>query len=169
MKKKGVTLIGMPASGKSTVALALSSVINYGFIDIDQWMEDQEAMPVGMIIKTKGKQYALDLESSYVNDRDHYESIVSPPGSIIYTNTYDRLNAQTHIIWLKNSVETIRARLAADTKNEREVIGLDDHGLETLFAERLPLYKAWASHVIEADEKSVDEIVGEIIIYLNNA
>jgi len=72
-----------------------------------------------------------------------------------------------HVIWLKNSLPTIQARLADDPDNKRGIIGLNENGLEKLFTERMPLYAAWADHTIESDDKSVSEIASEVLAYLD--
>lgn len=168
MKKKGITLIGMPASGKSTIALHLSRITKLDYIDIDKWMEELENMPVRDIIISRGVDYKLELESRYIHENDHHEVIISPPGSVIYTDTRDKLGSQTHIIWLRASLETIRQRLAADIKNDRNIIGLSEKGLDALYHERAPLYAAWADYIIDVDDKAIDDIAQEVVRYLKD-
>ena len=168
MKNKGITLIGMPASGKSTIARELAKAIKYPFVDIDQWMIEREGISVKEIINQKGREYTLTLESMPIHKNELFETIISPPGSIVYTDTYEKVKSHTKVIWLKNSYSTIAARLSTDPENIRGIIGLEEHGLEKLYAQRTPLYEMWADYTLEADDKTVQEIVQEILAYLRS-
>lgn len=163
MGHKGVSLIGMPASGKSTICKKLASALSWPLLDIDLWMEAHEGMPLKQIIDTKGKDYALDLETSCIRDTNLFETVLSTPGSIIYNDVLDVLQQQTHIIWLDVPFSTLEARLAPDIENERGIIGLKEKGLKGLYDERTPFYEKWATHRIDCEEKSVSKIVKEII------
>lgn len=163
MKRKGISLIGMPASGKSTIGKALSQSLNAPLLDVDQWMEKHESMPLRKIIESKGKDYTLDLETSCLKDRDLHGVVVSTPGSIIYNDVLDVLRSQTHIVWLNVPFDVIEERLAPDVDNKRGVIGLKEKGLRRLFDERTPHYAEWATHVIDCGSKDADDIVDEIL------
>lgn len=166
MKKKGITLIGMPGSGKSTIAKELAEIVNYPLMDIDEWMIDHEGISVKEIIDKNGHEYALALEAMPIHENELYEMIVSPPGSVIYTDTYEKIKNHTHVVWLKNSYDTIFERLSADPENIRGVIGLEEFGLEKIYNERMPLYEQWADYIIEADGMTVEQIIDELRNYL---
>jgi len=163
MKRKGITLIGMPASGKSTIGKELSAKLGLPLLDVDQWMEEHEGMPLRDIIRTKGAEYTLNLETSCIRDQDLHETIVSTPGSIIYNDVLDALEEQTHIIWLNAPLSLLQERLAPDVNNERGIIGLEEKGLDGLFAERMPLYEKWAQYTIDCGGKEQAAIVAEAI------
>ena len=54
MKKTNIVLIGMPASGKSTVAVILAKVLGKKFIDTDLIIQLREDALLADIIKEKG-------------------------------------------------------------------------------------------------------------------
>ena len=164
MKRKGITLIGMPASGKSTIGKQLAKSVGFPMLDIDRWMERQEgSVPLWQLIRTKGAQYVLELETDCVRNHDLHETVLSPPGSIIYNDVLQPLREQTHIIYLEVPFKEIKARLDADTVRQGEIIGIKEKGLDGLFAERTPLYEKWAQHTIKCSGKSVTQLVDEIV------
>lgn len=166
MKQRGITLIGMPATGKSTVGTLLAEALGYAFLDVDRWMEQREGMRVKEIIQRKGRDYILDLEYNCLLTRDLHELIVSPPGSIIYTPIQPKLAQESFVVLLDTSFEILEARLQADATNERGIINLEPNGLRTLYASRMPLYRQWAQLDLICDDKSPSQIVAELIAAL---
>jgi shikimate kinase len=163
LKRRGVTLIGMPATGKSTVGRILAERLSYRFLDVDQWMMQSEGMPVGHIIAAKGRDYILALEERRLQEEDLRELVVSPPGSVIYTGSLQKLRAQSCVVLLDTSLEVLEERLHMDTLNERGVIGLTESGLQSLYDERMPLYQQWAELTIDHTGLSVDETVEAVL------
>ena len=56
MKKTNLILIGMPASGKSTVGVILAKVLGYGFIDTDILIQRAQKKRLAQIIKEGGEE-----------------------------------------------------------------------------------------------------------------
>lgn len=153
----------MPASGKTTISKVLAEKLEYPLLDVDEWMATHENMPVNEIIATKGKYYVLNLEADCLKSQDLRETIVSPPGSIIYTDCHSKLSSETLIVFINTPLFVVAERLAPDSKNNRGVIGLNEIGLEKLFNERQPLYKKWAHVVIDPKNLSEGQLADEII------
>ncbi len=163
MKQKGITLIGMPASGKSTIGRQLSKALDLPLLDIDSEMEQREGMPMREIIANRGAEATLDVETNFIRSQNLYKTIVSTPGSIVYNDVLDILREQTHIVWLNVPKQTIAKRLDADIEPKRQIIGLEQKGFDVLFSERTRLYKEWATYTIDCQGKDVAGIVREII------
>ena len=70
-KRNNLILIGMPASGKSTVGIILAKVIGYDFIDSDLLIQRREGMRLPEIIQKKGVDGFLEVE----NEVDEQEGI----------------------------------------------------------------------------------------------
>jgi shikimate kinase len=62
-KKDNLILIGMPASGKSTVGVILAKVIGYDFIDSDILIQREEGMRLAEIIEEKGIDGFIEVEN----------------------------------------------------------------------------------------------------------
>ena len=63
MKKTNLILIGMPASGKSTVGVILAKVLGYGFIDTDILIQRAQKKRLAQIIKEVGVDGFLEVEN----------------------------------------------------------------------------------------------------------
>jgi shikimate kinase len=174
---KGLSTLGMPASGKTTIAEGIAAELAFPYTSMDEWMEAQERMSTAQIAAQQGDEYVIDLEARCVYDLDQRPGpeIFSPSGSVIYTDDIkrgpvtvrDTLRAKTLVVLLQPPLEVIRQRLMArDTS--RKIIGLDPAkpgDLERLEAERMPRYLYWAHAVIEYSENDTvpdvrDRVIG---------
>ena len=63
---KNIILIGMPASGKSTIGRLLSKKIDYKYFDTDIYLEEKENKKIKEIFLEKGEKYFRDLETKYL-------------------------------------------------------------------------------------------------------
>ena len=51
MKKDNIILVGMPASGKSTMGVILAKILGYNFIDSDIVIQEQDGRKLSEIIE----------------------------------------------------------------------------------------------------------------------
>ena len=63
MSRTNLVLIGMPASGKSTVGVILAKVIGYDFIDTDILIQKAEKKRLSRIIEEIGVDGFLEVEN----------------------------------------------------------------------------------------------------------
>ena len=62
-RKNNITLIGMPAAGKSTVGVLLAKRLGYSFIDVDIVIQEEEGKLLKEIIKEQGLDGFMDANS----------------------------------------------------------------------------------------------------------
>lgn len=158
---KNIVLIGMPASGKSTVGVILAKVMKYRFIDTDLLLQDQTDQTLVEIIKERGLEGFLELENHTVALLNIQRSVIATGGSVIYgEEAMKNLKTQGVIIYLKYRYEVIQSRLTNITT--RGVAMKEGSTLLELFHERTPLYEKYADFTLEADGLTTEQTVEKI-------
>jgi shikimate kinase len=160
---KGITLIGMPGAGKSTIGRQLAGRLNWQFIDLDLILEENIGQKLAEFIKEKGEQAFLDLEEKSALKFNLANAVFSPGGSIVYcSKAMKKIKQETAIFFLDLPVEEIKKRLGNNPET-RGIIGLASKGLENLFEERRALYKKYSDYVIFCQNGGDEEIIEKIL------
>jgi len=117
-KRNRIYLIGMMASGKSTVGKLLAESLEMDFVDMDEEIVSIEKMSVNKIFESKGEDYFRRVESTILKNLSKRNNLVisTGGGAPIYHNGIDIMKESAKVIWLKVSKETIYKRLSSDTK-----------------------------------------------------
>ena len=164
---KGITLIGMPGAGKSTIGKQLAKKLDYYFLDLDVFIKEKEGRSHAEIAKAKGDAELLRLEEECALGLTLDKTVFSPGGSIVYSEpAMDKLQKETEIFYLELPFTEIQRRLGRGAKN-RGIIGLPgqglaEKGLQGLYDERSALYKKFAHHIINCHYISDEEVVKQI-------
>ena len=59
-----VFLVGMPGAGKTTIGRKLAGVLNRPFVDLDEYLEKKEGVPIREIFAQQGEIYFRQAEAS---------------------------------------------------------------------------------------------------------
>ena len=123
---KNIVLIGMPASGKSTIGKLLAQKINYEYYDADKYLETKYLKKLAyknrIIISTGG-------------------------GSVKRSVNMEVLKKKGIIIFLNRKIEDI----AKENHKYRPLLQ-DINNIEKLYSERIDLYKKYADITIENND-----------------
>lgn len=159
---KGITLIGMPGSGKSTVGRLLAQKLRWGFVDLDILIREKEGRSHSEILKQDGERALLALEEKYALGLDLENAVFSPGGSIIYSEAaMEKLRNETKIFYLDLPFREIVTRLGEGVY-DRGIVGLRSKTLEELFEERTAHYRLAAHHIFNCHGFSEKMIVDGI-------
>lgn len=159
--KSNITLIGMPASGKSTVGVLLAKRLGYSFVDVDIVIQEQEGRLLKEIIEQEGMEGFLLVEDRVNRELDVKRSVIAPGGSVIYgEEAMAHLKEISTVVYLKLSYEEVRERLG-DLK-DRGVAVKDGMTLRDLYEERVPLYERYADITVDETEKTPGQTVDEL-------
>jgi len=164
-----IVLIGYMGSGKSAIAKDLSKKMNLKFIDLDNYIEDNENLKIGKIFKNKGEIYFRVKENQYLRDiLNHQEDIIlaTGGGTPCYANNMEMIKEKSISVFLKGSIQTLYDRLV-DEKEKRPLIqDIPQQDLKEFIAkhlfERNNFYDK-ADITINIDDKSIADISNEII------
>ena len=158
MGKTNLVLIGMPASGKSTVGVVLAKVIGYDFIDTDILIQRSEKKRLSQIIEDVGVDGFLQVENRVNASVEADHCVIATGGSAVYgREAMEHFRKIGHIIYLKVDYETIRKRLRSI--KQRGVALRDGQSLRDLYEERTALYEKYADTVIEEKGDAEDVVV----------
>ncbi len=163
---KGITLIGMPGAGKSTVGKVLAERLGWRFVDLDQVIAEKQGMSHHEVMERKGPEGLARLEEEYALELEFTDTVFAPPGSIIYSDrAMAKISAESEVIHLLITPEEIEKRLG-DRLYKNGIIGLKEKGLPGIMAERMPLYERYAGRTINACGMRPELIAKEIMKFM---
>ncbi len=152
-KIDNITLIGMPASGKSTVGVLLAKRLGYSFVDVDILIQEQEGRLLKEIIAQEGTDGFLEVENRVNAGLNVHHSVIAPGGSVIYgKEAMEHLKKISIVVYLKLSYEAVEERLG--NLVDRGVALKDGMTLRDLYDERIVYYEKYAD--ITIDETGLD-------------
>ena len=161
MKKTNIVLIGMPASGKSTVGVILAKVLGKKFIDTDLVIQQREDALLAEIIKEKGVERFMKSEEEAILSVNENNTVIATGGSAVYgEKAMEHLKENGTVIYLK--VE--KAELFKRLKNikERGVVLKQGETLEEMYDNRSVLYEKYADIIIEERKCTIEETIEKI-------
>lgn len=156
-----IVLIGMPASGKSTVGVILAKVLGMNYVDTDLIIQNREDALLYEIIESKGVEGFLKCEEEAVLSLDTDNSIIATGGSVVYSEKgMKHLSENGKVVYLKVGKDELFSRLK--NINERGVVLRDGESLKEMYDERSVLYEKYALVEIEEENSSIEDTVVKI-------
>ena len=160
-RKTNITLIGMPASGKSSVGVVLAKRLGKKFVDTDIVIQEKYGKLLKELIEEHGDDGFREIEDEVNATIDVSNSIISPGGSVVYgERAMKHLKEISVVIYLELSYTAIKSRLG--DLRERGITLKDGQTLKDLYLERTPLYKKYADITINEMKKSLSKTIDEI-------
>ena len=127
-----VILIGMPASGKSTLGVLLAKKLGLRFIDSDLLIQETEGKLLHDIIEERGIDGFLEVENRVNASITDTAAIISTGGSAVYcAEAMEHLRTLGKVVYLKISLETMLSRLGDYV--HRGVVLPDGYTLEDMY------------------------------------
>lgn len=163
-----VTLIGYRGCGKSSVGKELAEKLSWDFSDADEELERRAGKTIREIFAQDGEPVFRDLEEDVLADLVGRNRLVlaAGGGAVMRESTRNRVRQAGPVVWLTAAAETLYERIYKDdTTGERRPDLTDRGGLEevqTLLAEREPVYREAATLVLDTEDKKLSEIVDEL-------
>lgn len=156
-----IVLIGMPASGKSTVGVLLAKWLGLDFVDMDIIIQTGEDKILEEIISKVGVKGFLKVEEKYLCSTDLEGRVVSTGGSAVYSEkAMKRAAGSGLIVYLEQGLDALKQRLSS--LDSRGVVRMPGQDIESLYHERTPLYEKYADITVRCNTLSPDRIVSQI-------
>jgi len=142
--EKNLVLIGMRASGKTTIGKKFAKKNNMDFVDIDKKIEKKEKMKINQIIAKNGWDYFRDVESEIIQNISKMKNIVisTGGGAILREKNIKNLRKNSFVVFLKCDLNVLKNRikksknrpsLTNDKKSYNEVIEIWEQRKEIYF------------------------------------
>ena len=160
-RKTNITLIGMPASGKSSVGVVLAKRLGKKFVDTDIVIQERYGKLLKELIKEYGDDGFRKIEDEVNASLDVTNSIISPGGSVVYgEKAMEHLKEISVVIYLELSYTAIKSRLG--DLRERGITLKEGQTLKDLYLERTPLYAKYADITVNEMKKTLSKTIDEI-------
>lgn len=141
---KNIVLIGMPATGKSTVGVMLAKRIGYDFLDTDIAICKAAHRTLPVLLEQEGVEGFLHTEEQVASGLNCRRTVIATGGSMVLSPAaMAHLKENGVIVWLDTPLEVLQGRLP-EHLSDRGVVAPDHMTVRELFAQRRPLYEQYA-------------------------
>ena len=159
---RNIVLIGMPASGKSTIGKLLAKKMNYEYYDADRYLERKENVKISTLFSEKGEEYFRNLETKYLKELSQKNGIIisTGGGAVKREKNMRILGKKGIIVFLNRKIEDI----AKENHEARPLLQNIDN-IYKLYDERIELYNRYSDIIVENDGtlKEVTDRIAEKI------
>lgn len=162
---QNVFLIGMPATGKSTVGRLLGKLLGCPFYDSDDEIEARCGAAVSWIFDVEGEAGFREREHQVLHDLTAMKGVViaTGGGAVLRAENRQLLSTRGTVVLLDSSDKRIHARTAKDTKRPLLSGANGAATIARLRAERLPLYQSTADFTVITDKQPAKSVAKQII------
>jgi len=157
-----IFLIGMPGSGKTTIANQLAKKIGYTYVDLDGMIEKDAHMFIEEIFERYGEKKFRQLETDAIMKLPAGNLVVACGGGIVTVKENKELMDGIKF-YLDTDIEVIKQRLETDYQRPL----LKKTTLEQLFDDRYFKYQDFADAVI-SNNYDIETTVKVIENYLKH-
>jgi len=175
-----VFLIGFMGSGKSFYAKGLSEYLHVPFVDLDQFIEEEQAISISEIFEKMGESAFRTIESIAI--KQVYKDLVDRTtetqqkndilgviscggGTPCFNGNMDWMNEHGLTVWINPAEEIIWERLIKEPQTRPLVASLTEDALKEFIhqklLERKPYYEK-AQSVINQPDVTISEFVNII-------
>lgn len=168
MGKSNIVLCGFMGCGKTTVGKQLAKITNMEYIDLDQYIEQQQSTTISNIFAQHGEEYFRDLEHNAAKELSQKQGyiIAAGGGTLLYKRNVQALKQSGTVVLLNVPLNTIKHRLRYDKKRPLLQRPDKDKVMEEMYNSRLPLYKQASDVVINANKSplaTAEEIKAQLL------
>ena len=170
-----IILLGYMGSGKSTIGSILASVINFEFIDLDDYIESREGITISEIFETKGEIYFRKTEHNCLKEilfKKNKYVLALGGGTPCYAGNMELIKSTSAAtsFYLKASIKELVSRLIKE-KEQRPLVArfkneedLSEFVGKHLF-ERNHFYNQSDTQIM-IDGKSKEIVVEDLLLHL---
>lgn len=157
-RTENIVLIGMPGSGKTTIAKELSKKLGRQVVDSDQQIVQHHHTAISEIFASQGEDAFRQMETDVLTDLGKQSGLIISTGGGCVTRreNYPLLHQNGRIFWINRELD----KLATDGRPLSQRNGLDQ-----LYQKRRSLYQQFSDHIIY-NHTSIEDAVAQILTEL---
>ena len=159
---KKIFIVGMPGSGKSTMAKYLSSETSFKYLDLDEEIELKSKKSVSKIFEIDGEESFRVLEKETLDEIIQKEEkfiLATGGGTPSYDDNMGKMNENGITIFLNTSPEILIERISR--KNKRPLFNSTNvrEKVSKIFDERIKFYKLSKHTIINNNREKALSII----------
>ncbi|MDD1605833.1 MAG: shikimate kinase AroK [Methylococcaceae bacterium] len=162
---ENIYLVGLMGAGKTTIGRQLARTLKLPFYDSDKAIEESTGVDIPTIFEFEGEEGFRDREQKMLQQLTKMDGIVlaTGGGAVLREENRQLLKENGFIVYLQCSVDRILERTRRDT--QRPLLNTDNprERIETLFAQREPLYLSCADYKIDTGVLQSKVVVNHIL------
>ena len=151
-----IVLLGMPGCGKSTVGKVLAKMTKRPLYDLDKVITERAGKSIPQIFAEHGEGYFRDLETEVTKE------LSAKSGAILSLGGGTPLREENRAALRQNGKMFYIRRELAKLARAGRPLSAGDGALEKLYAERAPIYEAFADYTVGQCD-SVGDCAAEIL------
>lgn len=156
-ERRNIVLIGMPTSGKTTIAKELGRILHKEPVEMDDAIEKKLGMRISQCFAEKGEAYFRAVETQVAGEhRRGRGEIISCGGGVIKTPETMRYLSENGLVIL------ITRNLNQLYPSDNRPLASSSEAVRKLYEERKPLYERYRDITIDNSgtmEKTIHEIL----------
>ena len=157
-----IFIVGMPGSGKSTMARYLCSKTKFNYLDLDEEIEKKSQKSVTEIFRDEGQEYFRSLETKLLKEIINKEKIFilsTGGGTPCFNKNMELMKKNGMTIFLNTSIDTLIERVSR--KNKRPLFNSKNikETINNMFNERIKYYNQSRFSVKDNDRKEALSII----------
>ncbi len=159
--RENIVLVGMPSSGKSTIARELAALTGREMTDTDQLIVTTHNMPIPDIFKNFGEKVFRKWESEAVKEVSKKSGVIiaTGGGAVLNPDNVAALRQNGKIYFIDRPLEALFPTSDRPLAQNKEAI-------INLYNERYPIYTSSADSIV-INNKSTSELSDAIILMHN--
>jgi shikimate kinase len=152
-------------AGKTTIGRQLARTLKLPFYDSDKAIEESTGVDIPTIFEFEGEEGFRDREQKMIQQLTKMDGIVlaTGGGAILREENRQLLKENGFIVYLQCSVDRILERTRRDTQRPLLNTAEPRERIESLFAQREPLYLACADYKIDTGVLQSKVVVNHIL------
>src|SRR3954471_8340905 len=166
-----LVLVGPPASGKTTVGMAVAEILGVPFRDTDHDIEEVAGATVADLFVQHGEPHFRALEEQAVARAlaEHEGVLALGGGAVTQDATRELLVAHGRhggtVVWLDVDLHSAARRVGLS--RDRPILGVNPRAmLRTMLEQRAPLYGEVATLTVATGGRTPEDVVAQVLAAL---